>query len=142
MSGHVVTQSDTTQLVLEMSDADIDAAVRFCDDVLSAQTLMLLPPTLEIGAVNPGSRFSIWKHRTVTYPVARIETPDVPALFVKIEIPSKGVWDASVVTASGACVARWSQEAPAKSWTPKPPPPHLWSGAGSTSARWQWSLKE
>ena len=35
MSGHVVTQSDTTQLVLEMSDADIDAAVRFCDDILS-----------------------------------------------------------------------------------------------------------
>jgi hypothetical protein len=130
MSGHVVTQSDTTELVLEISDADIDAAVRFCDDVLSAQTLMLLPPTLEIGAVNPGSRFSSWKHRTVTYPVARIETPDVPALFVKIEIPSKGVWDASVVTASGACVARWSQEAPAKSWMPKPPPaaPLEWGG--------------
>ena len=138
MSGHEVTQSDTTQLVLEMSDADIDVAVRFCDDVLSAPTLMLLPPTLEFGAVNPGSCFSSWKHRTVTYPVARIETPDVPALFVKIEIPSKGVWDVSVVTASDVCVARWSQKAPAKSW--KPPPPHLWSGAESTSARWQWSL--
>ncbi len=128
MSGHVVTQSDTTQLVLEMSDADIDAAVRFCDDVLSAPTLMLLPPTLEFGAVNPGSCFSSWKHRTVTYPVARIETPDVPALFVKIEIPSKGVWDASVVTASGACVARWSQKAPAKFWMPPNAAPLEWGG--------------
>ena len=93
-----------------MSDADIDAAVRFCDDVLSAPTLMLLAPTLEKGALNWGS---FWYHRTVTYPVARIETPDAPALFVKIEIPKKGAWDASVVTASGACVARWSQKAPA-----------------------------
>lgn len=128
MSGHEVTQSDTTQLVLEMSDADIDVAVRFCDDVLSAPTLMLLPPTLEFGAVNPGSCFSSWKHRTVTYPVARIETPDVPALFVKIEIPSKGVWDASVVTASDVCVARWSQKAPAKSWKPPPAAPLEWGG--------------
>ena len=90
-----------------VSDADIDAAVRFCDDVLSAPTLMLLPPTLE----KRGSVFWKQKHRTVTYPVARIETPDAPALVVKIEIPSRGVWDASVLTASGACVARWSQKA-------------------------------
>ena len=111
MSGHVGTQSDTTQLVLEMSDADIDAAVRFCDDVLSAPTLLLLPPTLEFGAVIPGSCcVPSWTHRTVTQPVARIETPDVPALFMKIDIPANGVWDASVVTASGACVARWSQK--------------------------------
>ena len=82
----------------------------------------------EFGAVNPGSCFSSWKHRTVTYPVARIETPDVPALFVKIEIPSKGVWDASVVTASGACVARWSQKAPAKFWMPPNAAPLEWGG--------------
>jgi hypothetical protein len=91
-----------------MSDPDIDAAVRFCDDVLSAPTLMLLPPTVEFGKST-----WFWKHRTVTYPVARIETASSPALFVKIEIPKKGAWDASVVTASGACVARWSQKAPA-----------------------------
>ena len=77
-----------------VSDADIDAAVRFCDDVLSASTLMLLPPTLE----KRGSAFWKQKHRTVTYPVARIETPDAPALVVKIEIPSRGVGDASVLT--------------------------------------------
>ena len=76
--------------VQAMSDADIDAAVRFCDDVLSAPSLMLLPPTLEKGPLNFGSL--CWKHRTVTYPVARIETPDTPALIIKIEIPSKGVW--------------------------------------------------
>ena len=109
-----------------MSDADIDAAVRFCDDVLSAPTLMLLPLTLEKGALNWGSLF--WKHRTVTYPVARIEAPDTPALIVKIEIPSKGVWDASVVTASGACVARWSQKAPAKFWMPPNAAPLEWGG--------------
>jgi hypothetical protein len=121
---------EVPQSATAMSDADIDAAVRFCDDVLSAPTLILLPPTLEFGAANPASCLSSWKHRTVTYPVARIETPDVPALFVKIEIPLKGVWDASVVTASGACVARWSQ-APAKSWSQvlKPPAAPLeWGG--------------
>ena len=117
---------DLQNSVQMMSDADIDAAVRFCDDVLSAPTLILLPPTLEFGAANPASCLSSWKHRTVTYPVARIETPDVPVLFVKIEIPLKGVWDASVVTASGACVARWSQ-APAKSWKP-PAAPLEWGG--------------
>ena len=112
-----------------MSDADIDAAVRFCDDVLSAPTLMLLAPTLEKGALNWGS---FWYHRTVTYPVARIETPDAPALFVKIEIPKKGAWDASVVTASGACVARWSQIPPAMCCPPPMPPPYaaplVWGG--------------
>jgi hypothetical protein len=94
--------------VQAMSDPDIDAAVRFCDDVLSAPTLMLLPPTVEFGKST-----WFWKHRTVTYPVARIETASSPALFVKIEMPKMGAWDASVVTASGACVARWSQKAPA-----------------------------
>ena len=73
---------------------------------------MLLPPTLEKGPLTFGNIF--WKHRTVTYPVARIETPDTPALIMKIEIPSKGVWDASVLTASGACVARSSLKAPTK----------------------------
>ena len=92
--------------VQAMSDPDIDAAVRFCDDVLSAPTLMLLPPTVEFGKST-----WFWKHRTVTYPVARIETASSPALFVKIEIPKSGAWDASVVTTSGACVARWSQKA-------------------------------
>jgi hypothetical protein len=90
-----------------MSDADIDAAVRFCDDVLSAPSLILLPPTVEILEWNA----FVWKHRTVTFPVARIETASSPALFVKIEIPKKYEWDASIVTASGACVARWSQKA-------------------------------
>ena len=51
-----------------------------------------------------------------------------PALIVKIEIPSKGVWDASVVTASGACVARWSQKAPAKFWMPPNAAPLEWGG--------------
>ena len=112
-----------------MSDADIDAAVRFCDDVLSAPTLMLLPPTLEYGKST-----LFWTHRTVTYPVARIETGHAPALFVKIEIPSKGVWDASVVTASGACVARWSQK-PAWPWNHLAPP-----GLG-TNAPLEWGGK-
>ena len=67
---------------------------------------MLLPPTLEY---EKDTWF--WTHRTVTYPVARIETGHAPALFVKIEITRVGyVWDASVVTASGVCVARWSQK--------------------------------
>ena len=103
---------DLQNSVQMMSDADIDAAVRFCDDVLSAPSLVLLPPTLEKGPFTCGNIF--WKHRTVTYPVARIETPDTPALIIKIEIPSKGVWDASIVTASGACVARSSLKAPTK----------------------------
>jgi len=93
-----------------MSDADIDAAVRFCDDVLSAPTLILLPPMVELKST---SFFNFWEHRTVTYPVARIETASSPELFVKIEIPERQTWDASVVTASGACVARWSRKAPA-----------------------------
>jgi len=115
---------DLQNSVQMMSDADIDAAVRFCDDVLSAPSLMLL----EKGPLNFGSL--CWKHRTVTYPVARIETPDTPALIVKIEIPSKGVWDASIVTASGACVAQSSMKAPTKFC--KPP---------SQSALVEWGCK-
>ena len=97
--------------VTAMSDADIDAAVRFCDDVLSAPSLILLPPTVDLPNLDPGWRAFFWKHRTVTFPVARIETASSPALFVKIEIPKIFKWDASIVTASGACVARWSQKA-------------------------------
>ena len=119
---------DLQNSVQMMSDADIDAAVRFCDDVLSAPSLVLLPPTLEKGPLTFGNIF--WKHRTVTYPVARIETPDTPALIMKIEIPSKGVWDASIVTASGACVARSSMKAPTKFC--KPP---------SQSALVEWGCK-
>jgi len=119
---------DLQNSVQMMSDADIDAAVRFCDDVLSAPSLVLLPPTLEKGPLTFGNIF--WKHRTVTYPVARIETPDTPALIIKIEIPSKGVWDASIVTASGACVARSSVKAPTKFY--KPP---------SQSALVEWGCK-
>ena len=50
------------------------------------------------------------------------------ALFVKIEIPERQTWDASVVTASGACVARWSQKAPAKFWMPPNAAPLEWGG--------------
>ena len=110
---------------IQAMDADptvVDAAVRFCDDVLSAPTLMLLPPTLDI---EYGGIWGSWQGRTVTYPVARIETPDAPALFVKIEISRKGAWDASVVTASGACVARWSQK---KFGMPPPAAPLEWGG--------------
>jgi len=108
-SGGVLYKVPSVQAM--MSDADIDAAVRFCDDVLSAPTLILLPPTVEI-ARKSTSFWTFWKHRTVTYPVARIETASSPALFVKIEMPKKGAWDTSIVTASGACVARWSKDAP------------------------------
>ena len=97
--------------VTAMSDADIDAAVRFCDDVLSAPSLILLPPTVDLPNLAPGRRAFFWKHRTVTFPVARIETASSPSLFVKIEIPKQFKWEASIVTASGACVARWSQKA-------------------------------
>ena len=108
-SGGVLYKVPSVQAM--MSDADIDAAVRFCDDVLSAPTLILLPPTVEI-ARKSTSFWTFWKHRTVTYPVARIETASSPALFVKIEMPKRGAWDTSIVTASGACVARWWKDAP------------------------------
>ena len=115
-----------------MSDADIDAAVRFCDGVLSAPTLILLPPTVEI-ARKSTSFWTFWKHRTVTYPVARIETASSPALFVKIEMPKKGAWDASIVTASGACVARWWKEdaqdpLPFRAVVAETPAPLEWGG--------------
>ena len=127
---------DLQNSVQMMSDADIDAAVRFCDDVLSAPSLVLLPPTLEKGPLTFGNIF--WKHRTVTYPVARIETPDTPALIIKIEIPSKGVWDASIVTASGACVARSSLKAPTKFCKP-PSTQKRARGVGLQALRRGWS---
>ena len=112
---------DLQNSVQMMSDADIDAAVRFCDDVLSAPTLILLPPTLE----KRGSVFG--KHRTVTYPVARIETPDTPALIMKIEIPSKGVWD--VHCRRGRRVRRAIVDESSDQFCK--PPLASWSGAAS-----------
>ena len=104
MSGHVVTQSDTTQLVLEMSDADIDAAVRFCDDVLSAQTLMLLPPTLENG--KSGFTFFHLEAQNRHLPGRTDRDPGRTGAGCEIEIPSRGVWDASVLTAHPARASR------------------------------------
>ena len=124
-SGGVLYKVPSVQAM--MSDADIDAAVRFCDDVLSAPTLILLPPTVEIDRKST-SFWTFWKHRTVTYPVARIETASSPALFVKIEMPKKGAWDTSIVTASGACVARWWKEDAHDPFVAETPAPLEWGG--------------
>ena len=83
----------------------IDAAVRFCDDVLASPTIELLCPFES--NVKWGEFFVMWRSRTVTIPISNPAGAKV--LSIVIEVPEYDVFHGSIVTAEGVCVARMSQ---------------------------------
>ena len=80
----------------------IDAAVRFCDDVLASPTIELLCPFES--NVKWGEFFVMWRSRTVTIPIANPAGAKV--LSIVIHVPEYEVFHGSIVTAEGVCVAR------------------------------------
>ena len=87
---------------IQAMDADptvVDAAVRFCDDVLASPYV-----TLGSSPVDPNSR----KPFTVTLPIT--DSSGEKALSMIIEVPELYQWHGSIVTAEGVSVARMSNK--------------------------------
>ena len=93
-------------------DADptvVDAAVRFCDDVLASPYV-----TLGTSPIDPNSR----KPFTVTLPIT--DSSGEKALSMIIEVPELYQWHGSIVTAEGVSVARMSNKSRPRRCTPFP----------------------
>ena len=112
-------------------DPTVEAAVRFCDDVLAS-------PKVGIGVWNAVENVKTrawdfkWKSRTVTIPIT--DSSGEKALSMIIEVPKYFEWHGSIVTAEGVCVARISQKIShtgmnSFSWDPGLPTPVEWGGA-------------
>ena len=105
----------------------VDAAVRFCDDALSASpTVEFLKPVES----NVKIIHNFWS-KTFTIPI--VNPAGEKVLSVVLEIPEACVWHGSIVTAEGVCVARVSQKfRPVMHrgrWIDAPPVPIEWGGA-------------
>ena len=105
----------------------VDAAVRFCDDALSASpTVEFLKPVES----NVKIIHNFWS-KTFTIPI--VNPAGEKVLSVVLEIPEACVWHGSIVTAEGVCVARVSQKfrpvAHWGRWIDAPPVPIEWGGA-------------
>ena len=97
---------------VQAMDADptvVDAAVRFCDDVLASPYV-----TLGTSPVDPNSR----KPFTVTLPIT--DSSGEKALSMIIEVPELYQWHGSIVTAEGVSVARMSNKSRPRRCTPFP----------------------
>ena len=97
---------------VQAMDADptvVDAAVRFCDDVLAS-------PSVKLGTspIDPNSR----KPFTVTLPIT--DSSGEKALSMIIEVPELYQWHGSIVTAEGVSVARMSNKSRPRRCTPFP----------------------
>ena len=80
----------------------VDAAVRFCDDVLASPTVELLNARIEH---NKKSIMISGVDKTVTIPIANPLT-GAKVLSIVIHVPEYEVFHGSIVTAEGVCVAR------------------------------------
>ena len=97
---------------VQAMDADptvVDAAVRFCDDVLASPYV-----TLGTSPIDPNS----WKPFTVTLPIT--DSSGEKALSMIIEVPELYQWHGSIVTAEGVSVARMSNKSRPRRCTPFP----------------------
>ena len=97
---------------VQAMDADptvVDAAVRFCDDVLASPYV-----TLGTSPIDPNSR----KPFTVTLPIT--DSSGEKALSMIIEVPELYQWHGSIVTAEGVSVARMSNKSRPRRCTPFP----------------------
>jgi len=84
----------------------VDAAVRFCDDVLASPTVELLKPRESYFRNKKGIIKSLTSgvDKTVTIPIANPTGAKV--LSIVIHVPEYDVFHGSIVTAEGVCVAR------------------------------------
>ena len=85
----------------------VDAAVRFCDDVLASPTVELLNPRIK-RKINKKSIIKTMISgfdKTVTIPIANPST-GAKVLSIVIHVPEYEVFHGSIVTAEGVCVAR------------------------------------
>ena len=93
------TQAPPPVQVMDVDPTVVDAAVRFCDDVLASPYV-----TLGTSPVDPNSR----KPFTVTLPIT--DSSGEKALSMIIEVPELYQWHGSIVTAEGVSVARMSNK--------------------------------
>mmetsp|Transcript_485 Transcript_485/g.1802 ORF Transcript_485/g.1802 Transcript_485/m.1802 type:complete len:290 (-) Transcript_485:17-886(-) len=102
---------------VQAMDADptvVDAAVRFCDDVLASPYVTLGTHPLGTSPIDPNSR----KPFTVTLPIT--DSSGEKALSMIIEVPELYQWHGSIVTAEGVSVARMSNKSRARRCIPFP----------------------
>ena len=98
---------------VQAMDADptvVDAAVRFCDDVLASPhvTLKSTSPHQYAPPIGPPSSEWGFKPYTVTLPIT--DSSGETALSMIIEVPELYQWHGSIVTAEGVSVARMSNK--------------------------------
>ena len=103
------TQAPPPVQVMDVDPTVVDAAVRFCDDVLASPYV-----TLGTSPVDPNSR----KPFTVTLPIT--DSSGEKALSMIIEVPELYQWHGSIVTAEGVSVARMSNKSRPRRCTPFP----------------------
>jgi hypothetical protein len=114
-------------------DADptvVDAAVRFCDDVLASPYV-----TLEASPVwNPSDCNPDPTPYTVTLPIT--DSSGEKALSMIIEVPELYQWHGSIVTAEGVSVARMSNKSRPRRFLElfTAPVPVEWDQSGKTFA--------
>ena len=82
----------------------VDAAVRFCDDVLASPTVELLNPRIKHNKKSIIKTMISGFDKTVTIPIANPTGAKV--LSIVIHVPEYEVFHGSIVTAEGVCVAR------------------------------------
>ena len=102
---------------VQAMDADptvVDAAVRFCDDVLASPYVTLGTHPLGTSPIDPNSR----KPFTVTLPIT--DSSGEKALSMIIEVPELYQWHGSIVTAEGVSVARMSNKSRPRRCIPFP----------------------
>ena len=103
------TQAPPPVQVMDVDPTVVDAAVRFCDDVLASPYV-----TLGTSPVDPNSR----KPFTVTLPIT--DSSGEKALSMIIEVPELYQWHGSIVTAEGVSVARMSNKSRPRRCIPFP----------------------
>ena len=108
---------------VQAMDADptvVDAAVRFCDDVLASPhvTLKSTSPHQYAPPIGPPSSEWGFKPYTVTLPIT--DSSGEKALSMIIEVPELYQWHGSIVTAEGVSVARMSNKSRKRRCIPFP----------------------
>ena len=78
----------------------VDAAVRFCDDVLASPTVELLNPRIEHNKKSIIKTMISGFDKTVTIPIANPST-GAKVLSIVIHVPEYEVFHGSIVTAEG-----------------------------------------
>ena len=82
----------------------VDAAVRFCDDVLASPTVELLNPRIKHNKKSIIKTMISGFDKTVTIPI--VNPTKAKVLSIVIHVPEYEVFHGSIVTAEGVCVAR------------------------------------